>query len=401
MSDTNNQQQQANITMYCAGSNLQGFKDKVFAAFGKNATEAVGDSDYDFKIKLQDDSMVSFSVMNNPQILMQQNMGMANFFAKAPLKNEAVKVGALHQIKMFTAIIGITFPITEDNNRTNAIVGTIHGIAKLITAFVLYPTMELFHPEGKLLISVKGESDFAEYYPIMCRDMVMPNVPESESDKARAKRNNDILRIKGLPVPDGMPVSAYDEKTVIPEKEAVVKRAVAIFAAAVKSEVYGSGEADGAKEKVDELLGELAKRYGELNFLSKEEKAYIDNPNPSQQDINKFGWRYECCAMMLWALNMLELDEPDEICDAAQLGGIIWPNDMASMLEKASLRSKEELLDKQDLVHRYDWACIEAQIKKLEIDKLQPEIVVEWHYALNWLTGVEGVKDWDKVPRKA
>ncbi len=401
MSDTNNQQKQANITLYCAGSNLQGFRDKVLAAFGKNALEAVGDSDYEFEIKLQDNTMVKFSVMNNPQVLMQQNMGMANFFAQAPLKNEAVKTAAIHQIKMFTAIIGITFPINEDNNRTSAIVGTVHGVAKLITAFVLYPTMELYHPEGKLLISVKGESDFAEYYPIMCRDMVMPSVPESEADKARAKKNNEILKSKGLPCPDGMPVSAFEEKSVIPDKETIIKRAVAIFAAAVKSEVYGSGAYENPDDKLSELLGALEERYGKLDFLSNEEKAYIDNASPADTDVNKFGWRYECCAILLWALNLLDIDEPNEIVDAATLGNIIWANDMASLMEKAVVRDRSELLDKQDLLHRYDWACIEAQIKKIDIEAVSSEIVVEWHYALNWLTGVEGVTDWDKVPRKA
>lgn len=402
MSDMNNQEmRQANITLYCAGSNLKDFKNKALSLFGKNALEAVGDSDYDFEIKLQDESMVKFSVMNNPQVLMQQNMGMANFFAKAPLANEAVKAAAIHQIKMFTAIIGITFPINDDNNRTNAIVGTIHGIAKMITAFVLYPSMELFHPEGKLLISVKGESDFTEYYPIMCRDMVMPNVEMSDEDKARANKNNEILKSKGLPCPEGMPVSAFEAKAVIPNKETIIKRAVAIFAAAVKSEVVGSGAYEDTDAKLAELLGALKERYGELDFLSKEEKAYIDSKNPSPADVNKFGWRYECCAVLLWALNLLDLDEPDEIVDAATLGGIIWTNDMASLMEKATVRDKAELLDKQDLLHRYDWACIEGQIKKLEITQVSSEIVVEWHYALNWLTGVEGVTDWDKVPRKA
>lgn len=401
MSDTNNEMRQANITLYCAGSNLKGFKDKVLSTFGANALEAVGDSDYDFEIKLQDSTMVKFSVMNNPQILMQQNMGMANFFAKAPMANEQVKASALHQIKMFTAIIGITFPINQDGSRTNAIVGTIHGVAKQITAFVLYPTMELFHPEGKLLISAKGQSDFTEYYPIMCRDMVMPNIEESEADKARAKKNNEILKSKCIPCPEGMPVSAYDAKSVIPDKETIVKRAVAIFAAAVKSEVYGAGVYEDTEAKLKELLDALENRYGKLDFLSKEEKAYIENPNPNPADVNKFGWRYECCAVLLWALKLLELNDPDEIVDAAKLGEIIWSNDMASMMEKAVVRDKAELLDMQDLVHRYDWACIEGQIKKIAVPGLSSEIVVEWHYALNWLTGVEGVTDWDKVPRKA
>jgi hypothetical protein len=274
-------------------------------------------------------------------------------------------------------------------------------VAKDITAFVLYPTMELFHPEGKLLISVKGETDFAEYYPIMCRDMVMPNIKMSEADETRAKKNNEILKSMGLPCPEGMPVSAFEEKSVIPDKETIIKRAVAIFAAAVKSEVYGSGAYEDTESKLTELMSALEDRYGKLDFLSKEERAYIDNPNPAPTDVNKFGWRYECCAILLWALNLLDVEEPDEIVDAATLGEIIWGNDMKSLMENATVRDRMELLDKQDLLHRYDWACIEAQIKKIDITQVSSEIVVEWHYALNWLTGVEGVTDWDKVPRKA
>ena len=392
---------QANVTLYCAGSSLKGLKDKALSMFGRNAIGAEGENDREFSIKLQDNTLVKFSVMARPDVVMQQNAGMANFFAKAPMKNVAVKQAAIQQINMFTAIIGITFPLTEDRNRTNAIIGGVYNIAKAITAFVLYPTMELFHPDGKLLISSKGDTDYPEYYPIMCREMVMPNVEMSEADKARATKNNEILKSKGIPCPDGMPVSAFEEKSVIPEKETILKRAIAIFASAVKSEVYGSGAYENPKEKLDELLDALENRYGKLDFLSKEERAYIDNPAPATPDVNKFGWRYECCAVILWALKLLDLNEPNEIVDAATLGEIIWNNDMNSLMEKADVREKAELLDKQDLLHRYDWACIEAQIKKIELSQISPEIVVEWHYALNWLTGVEGVTDWDKVPRKA
>lgn len=399
MSDTNNQQ--AKITLYCAGSNLEGLKNKVLGKFGRNAIGAQGDDDREFAVKLQDNTIVQFSVMARPEVVMQQNAGMANFFSKAPVKNAAVKQAAIQQINMFTAIIGITFPLTEDKNRTNAIISGIFGVASAITAFVLYPSMELFHPEGKLLISIKGDTSYTEYYPIMCRDMIMPNVKMSEADEARAKKNNEILKSKGLPCPEGMPVSAFEEKCIVPDKEAIVKRAVAIFAAAVKSEVYGSGAYENPAEKLGELLGALEERYGKLDFLSNEEKSYIDNASPADTDVNKFGWRYECCAMLLWALKLLDIDEPNEIVDAATLGEIIWGNDMASLVEKAVVRDKSEILDKQDLLHRYDWACIEAQIKKLELNEISSEIVVEWHYALNWLTGVEGVTDWDKVPRKA
>ena len=49
-----------------------------------------------------------------------------------------------------------------------------------------------------------------------------------------------------------------------------------VFAAAVKSEVYGSGTYENPAEKLGEILGALEERYGKLDFLSNEEKAYID-----------------------------------------------------------------------------------------------------------------------------
>ena len=37
---------------------------------------------------------------------------------------------------------------------------------------------------------------------------------------------------------------------------------------------------------------------------------------------------------------------------------VIPAKEQIDMLEKATLREHDELLDFQDLVHRYDWACI-------------------------------------------
>lgn len=101
--------------------------------------------------------------------------------------------------------------------------------------------------------------------------------------------------------------------------------------------------------------------------------------------------------MLLWALSLMELEEPDQICDASELGAIMWKNDFDSLMKKSVLRSKEELLDMQDLVYRYDWACVDARIHHKELSGLDGEIIVEWHYALNWLTGADGITDWDKV----
>lgn len=53
--------------------------------------------------------------------------------------------------------------------------------------------------------------------------------------------------------------------------------------------------------------------------------------------------------------------------------------------------------DRQDLIFRYDWACVEARIHGKELTAVSGDIVFEWHYALNWLVGAEGITDWDEV----
>ncbi|MBQ8412485.1 MAG: DUF4272 domain-containing protein [Lachnospiraceae bacterium] len=396
-----NTNQRANLTLYCAGSNLNGLANKVKDIFGANATALVENGKDKFKIKLIDESFVEFFVMSQPETMWKQNIGMANYFEQAPLLNKQVKDGAIQQMRIFTAMIGITFELNNVKERTNVVIGSVHNLARQITAFILYPTMELYHPEGKLLISLGGKTEFKEFYPIMCNEAVVPSKEENAKDKARREKNNTILKDMGLPIPDTMEVSAYDSSSLIPKKKDILMRAVALFGVSVKAEVYCSGKYDDPVTKSKELLDKLEELYGVSKFYSEEEKSYVEEEEHDSIVHNKFGWRYECCATLLWALSLLDMKKPNEICDAGEIGKIIWQNDFKSLMDKAVVRDRDEILDMQDLAHRYDWACIECQIKKQEITELNSEIVLEWHYALNWLTGVDGVTDWDKVPRRA
>jgi hypothetical protein len=94
---------------------------------------------------------------------------------------------------------------------------------------------------------------------------------------------------------------------------------------------------------------------------------------------------------------MIELKEPTEICDASELGAIMWNHTFDSLMEASVLRSRDEILDMQDLVLRYDWACVDARIHHRELPMLSGDIIYEWHYALNWLVQADGIADWDRV----
>ena len=63
----------------------------------------------------------------------------------------------------------------------------------------------------------------------------------------------------------------------------------------------------------------------------------------------------------------------------------------------ARLRPPAELLDAADLLYRYHWAVRDARIDGRPAPVgLDPSVVVEWHYALNWLIGY-GDAAWDEI----
>ena len=65
-------------------------------------------------------------------------------------------------------------------------------------------------------------------------------------------------------------------------------------------------------------------------------------------------------------------------------------------IETAQLRSVSEILDETDRIYRIHWAVREAQLKEQPVPAgLDPDVVWERHYALNWLTWY--ADEWDDV----
>lgn len=387
-----------NITLYSCQNDIAKISESIKNAFNDSAANVLCGENNSFNVQLQDGTAIKFFVTVDAAKLKTQTNGMANFFSQSPLSNEQVKSEAIHQILLFQSIIGITFEINSDDNRTDYIMDGIMGIADSLAAFVLYPNMYLYQYDNKLLISIDGKTDFDKFYPIAPTDLFKHPEKETDADIKRKEKSIAILKEKDIPFIEHMCVSAYDSDSVILSKADMIHRLAAIFATSVKAEIYTCGEYDdnpvGAAK---EILESLEKLYHFSEYLSGEEKAYIDNASPSESEHNRFGWRYECCSVILWALSMMELKQPTEICDASEIGHIIWNNDFDSLMKKVIVRSREEIIDMQDLVYRYDWACVDARINGKRLDSLDGEIIYEWHYTLNWLTSVDGITDWDKV----
>ena len=390
--------QDAVLTLYACRGDMDIIPDKIKEAFSGLGEELSRTESGSLRLLLKDGSAMEFFICSDPSETAAQAAGMANFFSKANLDNQEVMKAVLIQIQLFNCIVGINFQVNEESARTTAVIEAVYRLAEGITAFVLHPNMSLYHSDGRLLVSIDGRTDFEAFSPVGDASLLDRDRPEeTQADQDRKARSIAACKSRNIPYIEHLRAAVYESECRIPAKEEILHRSAAVFAACVYAEVHTSGQCEEPKKAAKEMTEELDKRYGINDWLSAKERAYLEGKMDDAASHNRFGWRYECCAVLLWALSLYDLGEPDEICDASILGGIMWNNDFDSLMEKAQLRSKEELLDMQDLIFRYDWACVDARIHGNELAAVSGDIVYEWHYALNWLVGAEGITDWDEV----
>jgi hypothetical protein len=141
----------------------------------------------------------------------------------------------------------------------------------------------------------------------------------------------------------------------------------------------------------------VAKLFAAKSFFSAAERAFFDNPAPSQRDRARFAWRYECAHVFLWSLGYLpELHPPDAIANVPREAAIFADKGPQHFAPDARLRPLHEILDQADLYYRLHWAAIALRLKGASSPNADEEIIMERHRALNWLIRYMG-QSWDNV----
>jgi len=219
-------------------------------------------------------------------------------------------------------------------------------------------------------------------------------VPTNQQDarmvdeaQARKDRSLAILKAEDIPFIEHLPLIATIQESTRRTTEEVACRAMALCIVAVKGEGL-------EQQIVERLVGDFELE----SAFSPNERRFIHAADPSQHDRIQFAWRYECYWVMLWALGCLDtLPRPDAICDVPLAVSILQENGRDGFLAMAELRPQSEILDMADLTYRYHWAVVDARINDRETPAgLEPGVVMERHYALNWLTGYMD-QAWDDV----
>lgn len=393
--------EKANITLYTVIGNPDRIVTAIREHF-KEMTKEFTAENWNILLTLADDSTISFNInhqQDKPDFIASHTAGMANYFSSAETPLVELKENVLRQIRIFNCVTGITFEIDDNEDRTNYIINCLFAIAGDVNGFLLYPNMQIYTKEGKLLFSIQGESQLTEFTPIGNADLLDANRPEeAPADVERRLRSIAFLEAKHIPYMEQLRSEALESEVRLRSREEMVKRAAALFAVAVYSEVILSEDSD--REKAFFYFNKMNDLYGVKSYLTEKETAYINDPEPEQQTCIQFVWRYECCGVLLWAAGVVDdLSYPSEIIDVPVLAAIFWQHKgLQDLLSKGYSRPETEILDAADLTLRYDWACVDARIHGKEAPAgLDAGIVVERHYAFNWIIGANDYADWDDI----
>lgn len=209
----------------------------------------------------------------------------------------------------------------------------------------------------------------------------------SQEAQDRKTHSESILSERKVPINSHLPYIEDSSEALVRKVDEVALRAMALLIVAVKAE--------GLEQDVVE---ELVENYQLEDIFTSNEKAFIGNLEPSQHDKTQFIWRYEAAWVLLWALGYVEeLKPPTEICDVPASISFLQKRSREQFIEDSKLRVISDILDQNDLIYRYHWAIVDARVNGLSIpEKIDTSVVLERHYALNWLIGYMD-QDWDDV----
>jgi len=203
----------------------------------------------------------------------------------------------------------------------------------------------------------------------------------------RKKRSEELLKTQGIPINPSLPTIESEEETTPRSAEAMAKRAVGLCAVALR------GEGLKQQEVISLLNGKDV-----WASATPEEKKFLLKKKPTRQEMINFKWRYESLWVLLWALgHAADLGVSTSICDAQSAVRMVLDIPSEDFIQRAKSRPISEILDEADLIYRYNWAVVDARIKGEDPPgNLDPGVVYERHYALNWLIGYMD-QEWDDV----
>lgn len=359
--------------------------------------DEISNSTQKIKILYRERAEPSYQIPEiNDSALTANLKGLYGFVYSLPTVNEKVKNLFLQKIQTLNS----EFTIIQEEGEIADLKTIIANIANELDAVLfVQPDVVISKSSGQhfldknldLIIDTEGNCEIDEldvrinsvYFDADQNEL-------SEDQQLRKEKNEKILEENAIKINRNLPCIESEEETTLRTPKEIAQRVSAL--AVVNLVAFNSISPEEATQYLQ--------NYNLWDFTTENEKEFLANPTDDKKANES--WKCEGIWVLMWALNKIEtLDFPDEFCDLENIDPDNYPvgqdKDPNIFIDSiVSIRSKSEILDANDLYYRFNWACVDERINGREIEGINPGIVYERQYALNWLINYID-QDWDSV----
>lgn len=322
--------------------------------------------------------------------------GLYGFVNSLPTENEKVKGLFLHKIQTLNS----EFSIREDKGELKELEAIIADLAKEFDAILFVQpktiiskseTQHFLDKDLNLIIDADGKCEIDSLEVHINSEYFDSDQTKLDEDQIQRKAKSEaILERENIKINQHLPsIESERETTIRSAKEIAQRLSVLAVTNLVAFNSISSEEAT-----------DYLQNYKLWDFVTENEKEFLANPTEDKKMYET--WKCEGIWTLTWALKKVEnLDFPNEFCNLENISAENYPvgkdKDPFEFINAVNeVRSKKEILDAADLYYRYNWACVDERIKGRQIENINPGIVYERQYALNWLIHYMD-QDWDNV----
>jgi len=322
--------------------------------------------------------------------------GLYGFVNSLPAENEKIKGLFLHKIQTLNS----EFSISQDKGEVKELKAIIKDLAKKFDAVLfVQPKTIISKSESQhfldkdlnLIIDTEGRCEIEELKVNINSEYFDNDQTELDEDQMERKaKNEEILERENIKINKHLPCVESERETTIRSAKEIAER---VSVLAVTNLVAFNSIS--SEEAVDYL-----QNYKLWESVTEGEKEFLANPTDDRKMYET--WKCEGIWTLMWALKKVDaIDFPNEFCDLGNISSENYPvghdkNPLEFINAVHEVRSKKEILDAADLYYRYNWACVDERINGRQIENINPGIVYERQYALNWLIHYMD-QDWDNV----
>ncbi len=204
----------------------------------------------------------------------------------------------------------------------------------------------------------------------------------------RKKETEKFLKSINVPFIEHLPMIEDENEARIRKPEEIAERILVL--------TYLNYIAEEPDSKIEVI--EFLKSNGLWKKISPEEKLLFKSKELTEQEHINISWRSEAIWVLLWAINKVEeIELPIEQVEIMDIVSKLpkFMSNPKEYIKSATIRTTSEILDFSDLTYRIHWATRNAELNNEKSLEFHPSIVMERHYAINWVTFY--AEEWDEI----